>query len=92
MNLKSPKQIIRNLFHKHSDKLDNVIYADKLFIINTIVNYLFKDKDYSSLNKAKVAEYGELINRYLEDEVDIYWKDGILMVAEKEDAEHIGGD
>ena len=92
MNLKSPKQIIRNLFHKHSERLDNVIYADKLFIINTIVNYLFKDKDYSSLNKAKIAEHGELINRYLENEVDIYWEDGILMVAEKEDAEHLEGD
>ena len=92
MNLKSPKQIIRSLFQKHSEKLDNVVYADKLFIINTIVNYLFKDKDYRTLDKTKIVEYGELINQYLADEVDIYWKDGTLMVVEKDDAEHLEGD
>lgn len=84
MTLKDPKKIIRNLFDKHSEKIDNVIYTEKLFIINSIVNYLFKDKYYTQVDKEKLAEYGELINRFLKDEVDIYWRDGKLMVDEVE--------
>lgn len=84
MTLKDPKKIIRNLFDKHSEKLDNVIYTEKLFVVNTIINYLFKDKHYTQLDKELVVEYGELINRYLKNEVDIYWKDGKLMVDEVE--------
>ncbi len=85
MVLKSPKQIIRNLFEKHIEKLDNVIYADKLFIINSIISYIFKDKDYSKIDKGKLLEYGELINQYLDDEVDIYWDSGTLMVRDRDE-------
>ena len=82
MNLRSPKQIITNLYTKHAEKLDNVIYADKLFVVNSVICYLFKDKDIHRVDKVKVLEYGELINRFLDDEIDIYWRDGILMVRE----------
>lgn len=92
MNLKNPKQIIRNLFNKHSEKIDNVIYIEKLFIVNSVVSYLFKDKDVYKLDKAKIIEYGELINRYLEDEIDIYWKDDILMVRELDIDGQVRGD
>jgi len=91
MNLKSPKTILRNLFDKHAEKIDNVIYADKLFVINTVINYLFKDKNYYNIDKKKVLEYGELISRYLLEEVDIYWEGGILMVKEAGAKESKGG-
>lgn len=91
MNLKDPKKILRDLFEKHADKIDNVVYAEKMFIINTIINYLFKDKNYWELDKHKIIEYGELINKYLIDEVDIFWKDGTLMVGYKEDVDNTDG-
>ena len=91
MNLKDPKKILRDLFNKHSDKVENVIYAEKIFIINTIINYLFKDKSYWELDKHMIIEYGELINKYLLDEVDIFWQDGTLMVGEKEDVDGYNG-
>ena len=84
MNLKDPKKIIRNLFDKHAKKKDNVVFAEKLFIINSVINYIFKDKYYTEIDKVKLIEYGEIINRYLRDEVDIYWKDDTLMVEDVE--------
>lgn len=84
MTLKDPKRIIRNLFEKYATKEENVVYAEKLFIINTVINYLFKDKHYTSIDKVKLVEYGEIINKYLKDEVDIYWKDDTLMVEDIE--------
>jgi hypothetical protein len=83
MTLKDPKKIIRNLFDKHATKMDNVVYAEKLFIINTIVNYLFRDKHYTEIDKKELMEYGEVINKFLKNEVDIFWKDGKLMVQDE---------
>jgi hypothetical protein len=77
-----PKKIIRNLYRKYAIIDGNLIDADKLFVINTVINYIFKDKDYRSINTKELAEYGELINRYLKEEVDIYWEDDRLLVEE----------
>ena len=91
MTLKDPKKIIRNLFEKHAIKENNIVYAEKLFIINSIVNYLFKDKHFTQIDKVKLIEYGEIINKYLKDEVDIYWKDDTLMVEDVEGAHKSSG-
>ena len=91
MTLKDPKKIIRNLFDKHAEKIDNVIYADKLFMINSIIYYLFKDKDYTKIDKQKLIEYGELISRFLKEEVDIFWENGTLMVRELDDDSRFEG-
>lgn len=81
MILKQPKQIISSLFRKYAILEDNVIYAQKLFIINTVVNYVFSETDTAVLSK-RLIKYGEIITRYLNNEVDIYWKDDKLFVKE----------
>lgn len=85
MDLIDPKRIIRNLYKKYAIVDGNLIDANKLFIINTVINYIFKDKDYRRMERETLAKYGELINRYLKNEVDIYWKDDKLLVEELED-------
>lgn len=77
-----PKRIIRNLYKRYAIIDNNLVDAHKLFIINTVINYLFKDKDYRSISTKQLAEYGELINRFLKNEIDIYWKDDKLLVKE----------
>lgn len=79
MVVKEPKVIIRNLFSKYAKIKDNVVYAEKLFIINTIINDLFKEK---APNKSDLMYYGEIIDRYLKDELDITWKDGRILISE----------
>lgn len=77
-----PERIIRNLYKKYAIVDGNLIDAHKLFIINTMIKHIFKDKDYKTINTKQLAEYGELINRFLKDEIDIYWKDDKLLVRE----------
>jgi len=91
MKVKDPRTIIRNLFEKNIHRDENIIYADKLFIINTVINYLFKGKTYQEIDQFQIARYGEIINKYTKDEVDIYWQDGILMVRDLENGEQITG-
>lgn len=82
MNVKDPQKIIRGLVQKYAKKHQNVIYAEKLFIINAIIGGLFNGVDYRQVDKKILADYGYLIDRYLKDEVDISWKDGKLHVEE----------
>jgi len=81
MILKDPKQIITSIFKKYAKVEDNTIYAEKLFIINTVVNSLFREADNKNFSK-KLVEYGEIINRYLKNEIDIYWRGDTIMVKE----------
>lgn len=73
MNVREPSKIIRNLYKKYAKKEENIIFADKLFMINTIINYIFKDKGPTEVDKKELAYYGDLIDRYLKNEVDIFW-------------------
>lgn len=79
---REPKNIIRNLFNKYAEKKDNVVYAEKLFLINTIINDLFKDSDKKPPNKNDLIYYGEVIDRYLKNELDIKWRDGKILISE----------
>jgi uncharacterized FlgJ-related protein len=82
MTIKDYKQVIINIFKKYIKKQDNVIYAEKLFVISSIVRYLYSD-DKKELTPKKIAQYGEVIDRYIKNEVDIFWKDGNIMVKER---------
>lgn len=82
MKFVEPKKIIRNLYKKYAIIEGNLVMADKLFIINTVINYIFKDGDPNNIKTKDLAEYGEIIGRYLKNEVDIYWEDDKLLVEE----------
>lgn len=91
MQLRDQKSIIRNLYQKHMEVVDNIVYADKLFVINTVINFLFKDKSYKDIDQFQIARYGEVINKFLHDQVDIFWQDGTLMVRDLENGEQFEG-
>lgn len=82
MKLKEPKTIIRNLFKKYAIKKDNVVYADKLFVINSIITYLYDEERSDKLNKDEIIYYGELIDKFLKKEIDIQWRGGKLVVSD----------
>jgi len=86
MQFIEPKKIIRNLYKKYAIIEGNLVMANKLFIINTVINYILKDGDYRSIKTKDLVEYGEIINRYLKNEVDIYWEDDKLLVEELEES------
>jgi metal-responsive CopG/Arc/MetJ family transcriptional regulator len=81
MRLKDRREIIRDLFRKYIPQKENLIEAKKLFIINSVVNYVYGHEDQKEINKL-LAFYGELISKYLKDEVDLYWKDGRIAVRD----------
>jgi hypothetical protein len=81
MTLKDPKTIILGLYHKNVKIEGNLYRTEKLFLINSIINHLFKGGA-AKLDKTMLSRYAELIDRYLKNEIDIYWEDGRLLVEE----------
>jgi hypothetical protein len=91
MNVKDPQKIISGLVQKYVKREGNIIYADKLFVINSIICQLFDGVDYRQVDKKVLAEYGYIIDRYLKNEVDICWKDGRVQVEELASDKPSGG-
>ena len=91
MNLKEPKKVITGIFKKYVKIEGNTIYADKLFVINSIINKLYSE-DGKAISSKTLIEYGEIINRYLKNEIDIFWKDGNILVKELRTLDKSGGE
>lgn len=87
MTLKDPKTIILGLYHKNVKVEGNLYRIEKLFLINSIISHLFKDGP-TKVDKLMLSRYAELIDRYIKNEIDIYWEDGKLLV---EDLNNTGG-
>ena len=62
---------------------DNVLYCEKLFIINCIMGRVYTKVDRGDMNLTQMREYLTMINEYLNDEVDLLWTDGDLVTLEK---------
>jgi hypothetical protein len=82
MKFRDPKTIIRNLFNKYAKIEENVVHAEKIFIINSVINYIYRDSDKNKVDKDELMFFGEAIDRYLKNEVDIRWKNGKLIITE----------
>jgi hypothetical protein len=82
VQVRNPKDIIRNLFTKYAKVEGNVIYAEKLFTINAIIKYIYRDSENNNISKEELKLYGEAIDRYLKNEVDIKWKHGKIIIKD----------
>ena len=62
---------------------DNVLYCEKLFIINCIMSRVYTKVDRGDMNLTQMRDYLAKISDYLNDEVDLSWEDGGLVALEK---------
>lgn len=81
MKLKDRKQVMRDFFRARMTKENNVINANKFFIINSIINYIY-DAEEEKERMELLVVYGDLISKYLKNEVDLRWEDGRIVVDE----------
>ncbi len=70
---------------KNSDKdyytKGNVQYAKKAFVINSVVKWVLKKYDEGFYKETEVEFYVEVINKFIQDEINLYWdKNGDLQI------------
>lgn len=53
---------------------DNVFYAEKMFVAMSILKWVLEQK----VSEDVRAKYFSQIDKYLANEIDLYWEDGII--------------
>lgn len=84
MQIKTRIDII-NYLKKNDDsfyKQDNVIYASKAFLINTVIQWCYNQLEIKKMEPNELDFYISSINGFLEGNVVIYWdKDDNLVIS-----------
>lgn len=75
MNKKETAAIIEVLKNSDKDfyKKDNIQYAKKAFVINSVVNWVLKKFDDGLYKEKEVEFYVEVINKFINDEINLFW-------------------
>ena len=84
--LQAIKEFIETLFRdpRCLYQEDNVLYCEKLFIINCIMSRIYTKLERGDMNLDDMRDYLSKINEYLNDEADLLWLDDELVLTEKQ--------
>lgn len=68
------QQILKNMIEQYLVKEDNMLFAQKLFVARTVINWAFAQKT----NTNSLEKYLNYVHKYLNNEIDLYWEDGTI--------------
>jgi hypothetical protein len=60
---------------------DNILYCEKLFIVNSIMNQVYDKVAKGEMSVSEMKKYLRYVNKYLDGELSLFWKDNNLMVS-----------
>ena len=83
------KKFIKDLIKEgnHFYYEDNVFYAEKLFVINSVVSWVIAKAKSGEFDKSQVKNYLNVISAYLKGGIEIFWEDGTLYVKKLKEKE-----
>ena len=64
---------------------DNIYYADKAFVANSIIQWCAKRKISKNISNAELDKHFHSLHLFLQNKIDIYWNDDIINVKVRED-------
>ncbi len=65
-------------------RFENVVFAEKLFKINSVLNYITKSiENGTSQNEEEMSYLINSVNLYATDQIDIHWVQGNLITLNK---------
>lgn len=73
------KSLIKNREILKQD--DNIYYADKLFIINSVVEWIQSRVRKDSITRSQLRNYASIIQNYLDNKLGLHWEGDDLMVS-----------
>jgi hypothetical protein len=57
---------------------ENVIHAEKAFVVNAAMRYIFKKLQNEEIPESKVGQFFGILEDFKNGKVDLRWKDGNL--------------
>ena len=64
------------------NSVDNVIFSQKAFIINSVLNWCIDLASKDKMNRNGWSKYNKLLGQYIAGIIDIKWKDGAPEIIE----------
>jgi hypothetical protein len=59
---------------------DNVYYAEKAFVVNSIIQWCIKQKNKKQLTGKQIDKYFRSLVHFLRGTLDLWWEDDIIKV------------
>jgi len=90
--LDSQRPILSELLKRNGNYLvlGNVYYAEKIFFVNSLIEWCLERKRNKSISNEQLKSYVMLLDRFLKDEIDLFWKNDTLYIkrySEKQENE-----
>tara|TARA_R110000851_G_scaffold165490_1_gene310452 strand:- start:341 stop:646 length:306 start_codon:yes stop_codon:yes gene_type:complete len=60
---------------------DNVVYADRAFMANSVLHWCAKKARRRELNDKQIKEYAHIIRYFIHNKVDIWWEKGTINIG-----------
>ena len=70
---------------------ENVIYAERAFIANSILQWCTKRADEKSLGEEEIRVYLKTLRFFIKKKIDLCWENGIITASAKKSAPTSGG-
>ena len=59
----------------------NIIHAEKAFFISSVIKWCIKERENKELSDSRVNKYLRLIKQYLNEDLDLYWEGGKIVIS-----------
>ena len=61
----------------------NVYYARKAFVVRSVINWCLSERQDGNIDEEEFARCAYMIDRYIRNEIKLFWKNGKILVQEK---------
>jgi HD superfamily phosphohydrolase len=71
--------MISNILLPYIKKSDNIYFADRIFVANSIINWILENyKD-----EKQIQFYLEKLESFLDKEIKLFWEDGTIKISKE---------
>mgnify|MGYP004072503371 CR=1 FL=1 len=77
------QKVMDNLKQRFMEEEDNVVRAEKFFLVSSVVHDVVEKKFSGELDDEQCRAYFVYIEKFLKGEVEMFWEEGVVKVKRK---------
>ncbi len=77
------QKVMENLKERFMEEEDNVVKAEKFFLVSSVIRDVVQKKFSGELDDEQCRAYFVYVEKFLKDEVEMFWEEGVVKVKRK---------